>query len=137
MYILLCTVVYLIMWYCILYYVVVYTVVYCIMYCCIWYCLLYYIVLFTVLILYTSASLTMFTTEKTFSLTPVIQPFSFDSQLHYTTLRCLSVDNSLLSTDNPSCSSTSQTSNTVILNWFSMQKSYSRIFWGGTQGGGG
>ena len=53
------------------------------------------------------------------------------------TLRCLSVDNSLFSIDNPSCSSTSQPSNTVILNWFSMQKSYSRIFLRGAQGGGG
>ena len=104
------------MYCCISYYVGLHTILCGVVYCIMWYCLLYYMVVCTVLLLYTLASLTMFTTEKTFSLTPVIQPFSFNSQLKYTTLRCLSVDNSLLSVDNPSCSSTSQASNTVILN---------------------
>ena len=125
------------MYCCISYYVVLYTILYGIIYCCIWYCLLYCMVLFTVLILYTLASLTRFTPWKTFTQIPVIQPFSFNSQLKYTTLRCLSVDNSLLSVDNPNYSSTSQASNTVILNWLSMQKSYSRIFLRGHRGGGG
>ena len=133
----LCTVVYLIMWYCILYYVVLCTVVCGIGYYIILYWLLYYTVLFTVLLLYTLASLTCFMHGKTFSLTPVILSFSVGSQLHSATLRCLSVDNSLLSIDNPSCSSTSQPSNTAILIWFSIRKKLLQNFLGGTQGGGG
>lgn len=118
----LCIVVYLIMYCCISCYVVLYTILCGSLYCVILCCLLCYVVVCTVLcgslsvfLLYTLAYLTMFTPEKTFSLKPVIQSFSVASHLHCTTLRCLSVDNSLLSTDNPSCSSTSQPSNTAIL----------------------
>ena len=53
------------------------------------------------------------------------------------TLRCLSVDNSLLSIDNPNCSSTSQTSNTVIFIWFSVRKKLLQNFLRGIQGEGG
>ena len=70
------------MYCCISYYVVLFTILCGVVYCIILYCLLYYTILFTVLLLYTSAWLTMFTPEKTFTLKPVIQPFSFDSQLH-------------------------------------------------------
>ena len=77
----LCTVVYLIMYCCISYYVVLHTILCGSLYCCISYYVLLYVVVYTVLLLYTLASLTRFTPGKTFTPIPVIQPFSFDSQL--------------------------------------------------------
>ena len=58
-----------------------------------------------------------------------------EAKLPLTTWRCLSVDNSLFSVENLSCSIGSQASNTVILSWFSVWKKLLQYFLTPTQGG--
>ena len=58
-----------------------------------------------------------------------------EAKLPLTTWRCLSVDFSLFSVENLSCSIGSQASNTAILIWFSVIKKLLQNFLTPTQGG--